>query len=156
MPSKERNKTKLHKGSTMLELMVSMTILSIVGAVIVSGLTSLVQRNSMETSKIDLTQESRQFMDQIVADIHQAGYPSAKMFDLANLVPPTNAANINCAIYMQISCGFISATPSALQFEADVDGSGIVSEVFIQLNPLNGPCPCIIQRGTVPKAQFIA
>jgi hypothetical protein len=47
-------------------------------------------------------------------------------------------------------------TPSSLQFEADVDGSGTVSEVFIQLNPLNGPCPCVIQRGTVTKAAWIA
>jgi len=156
MFSKESNKTGLHKGFTLLELMVSMAILSIVGAVIVSGINSLVQRNTMETSKVDLTQESRQFMDQIVSDIHQSGYPSAKMFDLASLVPPTNAAAINCAIYVQISCGFVNATPSSLQFEADVDGSGTVSEVFIQLNPLNGPCPCIIQRGTVTKAQFIA
>ncbi len=155
MLAKDNNKTGLQKGFTMLELMVSMTILSIVGAVVVSGITSLVQRNTMETSKVDLTQESRQFMDQIVSDIHQSGYPSAKMFDLASLVPPTNAAAINCAIYVQISCGFVSATPSSLQFEADVDGSGTVSEVFIQLNPLNGPCPCTIQRGTVTKAQFI-
>jgi hypothetical protein len=56
---------------------------------------------------------------------------------------------------VQISCGLVNVTPSSLQFEADVDGSGTVSEVFIQLNPLNGPCPCIVQRGTVTKAQFI-
>jgi len=149
MPSKNRNKTRLQKGFTLLELMVSMAILSIVGAVIVSGLTSLVQRNSMETSKIDLTQESRQFMDQIVSDIHQAGYPSPKMFDPASLLPVTNP--FNCNAYAQVSCGFINVTPTALQFEADVDGSGTVSEVFIQLNPQNGPCPCIIQRGTIAK-----
>src|SRR6266704_3371953 len=67
-------------GFTLLELMVSVTILSIVAGVVVSGLTSLVQRNQMETTKVD----------------------------------------------------------------------------FIQLNPLNGPCPCIIQRGTITKAQFQA
>ena len=155
MPSRISNRTRLQRGFTFLELMVSMTILSIVGAVIVSGLNSLVQRNTMETSKIDLTQESRQFMDQIVSDIHQTGYPSPKMFDLSTLVPPTTAATINCNLYVQISCGFVNVTPSSLQFEADVDGSGTVSEVFIQLNPLNGPCPCIIQRGTVTKAQFV-
>src|SRR6266699_1449313 len=141
-------------GFTLLELMVSVTILSIVAGVVVSGLTSLVQRNQMETTKVDLTQESRQFMDQIVSDIHQSGFPSAKMFDPASLVPASNP--FNCNLYAQVACGLVNVTPSSLQFEADVDGSGTVSEVFIQLNPLNGPCPCIIQRGTITKAQFQA
>jgi prepilin-type N-terminal cleavage/methylation domain-containing protein len=147
-------KTVRQRGFTMIELMVSMTILTLVAAVVVSGLTSLVQRNRMETTKVDLTQEARQFMDQIVADIHQSGFPSAKMFDPATLLPPSNP--LNCNLYVQVSCGLVNATASSLQFEADVDGSGTVSEVFIQLNPINGPCPCIIQRGTISKAQFQA
>jgi prepilin-type N-terminal cleavage/methylation domain-containing protein len=155
MRAKDSNQGKLQKGFTMLELMVSLTILSIVVGVVVSGLTQLVQRNRMETDKVDLTQESRQFMDQIVSDIHQSGFPDKRMFDMSSLNPPTTPANFNCNLYAQISCGLINVTPSSLQFEADVDGSGTVSEVFIQLNPLNGPCPCIIQRGTVTKTAWI-
>src|SRR5260370_27384284 len=147
-------KTMRQQGFKLLELMVSLAILSIVTGVVVSGLTTLVQRNKMETTKVDLTQESRQFMDQIVSDIHQSGFPSAKMFDPASLVPASNP--FNCNLYVQVACGLVNVTPSALQFEADVDGSGTVSEVYIQLNPLNGPCPCIIQRGTITKAQFQA
>jgi prepilin-type N-terminal cleavage/methylation domain-containing protein len=156
MPRKDSNKRELQRGFTMIELMVSMTILTLVAAVVVSGLTSLVQRNRMETTKVDLTQEARQFMDQIVGDIHQSGFPSAKMFDMSSLVPPTTPANFNCNLYVQVSCGLVNLTASSVQFEGDVDGSGTVSEVFIQLNPLNGPCPCIIQRGTVSKAVWIA
>jgi prepilin-type N-terminal cleavage/methylation domain-containing protein len=154
MQGKHSSKKDLQNGFTMIELMVSMTILTLVSAVVVDGLTSLVQRDKMETTKIDLTQESRQFMDQIVSDIHQSGFPSAKMFDPASLLPPSNP--FNCNLYVQVSCGLVNVTPSSLQFEADVDGSGTVSEVFIQLNPINGPCPCIIQRGTITKAQFQA
>jgi prepilin-type N-terminal cleavage/methylation domain-containing protein len=130
-------------GFTLIELMVSVAILTVVVGVVVEGLTKLQQRNTMEAVKVDLTQESREFMDQIVNDIHQAGYPSLKMFD-----PATKPLGLND---IAVSQGFVNVTPSSLQFEADVDGSGTVSEVFIQLNPLNGPCPCIIQRGTVPK-----
>jgi prepilin-type N-terminal cleavage/methylation domain-containing protein len=151
MRSKDRNSQKLRNGFTLLELMVSMAILTIVVGVIVSGLIGLQQRNKNETAKVDLTQESRQFLDQIVSDIHQDGFPSLKMFDPASLVSATN-----CALDVNVSCGPVNVTPSSLQFEADVDGSGTVSEVFIQLNPLNGPCPCTIQRGTVTKAQFLA
>jgi prepilin-type N-terminal cleavage/methylation domain-containing protein len=138
------------RGFTMIELMVSVTILALVAGVVVEGLTRLMQRNTMDTTKIDLTQESREFMDQIVSDIHQSGYPALKMFDPATLV----SAN-NCTLDVNVSCGLVNVTPSSLQFEADVDGSGSVSEVFIQLNPLNGPCPCIIQRGTVTKAAWL-
>ena len=71
------------QGFTFIELMVSVTILTIVVGVVVEGLTKLMQRNTTETSKTDLTQESREFMDQVVNDIHQSGYPSVKMFDPA-------------------------------------------------------------------------
>ncbi len=136
-------------GFTLLELMVSMAILTLVAAVIVDGLSRLQKRSTMETTKIDLTQESREFMDQIVSDIHQSGYPSLKMFDPKAVPAPT----LNS---LYVSQGLVNVTPSSLQFEADVDGSGAVSEVFIQLNPINGPCPCIIQRGTVSKQAWLA
>lgn len=135
------------QGFTIIELMVSMAILTVVVGVVVEGLTKLMQRNKMETTKVDLTQESREFMDQIVNDIHQSGYPSLKMFDPTTLVSPTN-----CTLDTNVACGLVNVTPSSLQFEGDVDGTGTVSEVYIQLNPLNGPCPCTIQRGTAPKA----
>jgi prepilin-type N-terminal cleavage/methylation domain-containing protein len=139
------------RGFTMIELIVSMTILMLVAGVVVEGLRKLQQRSLMDTTKVDLTQESREFMDQIVSDIHQSGYPALKMFDPATLV----SAN-NCTLDINVSCGLVNVTASSVQFEADVDGSGTVSEVFIQLNPLNGPCPCIIQRGTVTKAAWLA
>jgi prepilin-type N-terminal cleavage/methylation domain-containing protein len=142
-----RNKKRvLANGFTLLELIISVAILTVVVGVVVQGLTKLQQRNTMEAVKVDLTQESREFMDQIVSDIHQAGYPSLKMFD-----PASKPLGLNDP---GVSRGLLNVTPSALQFEADVDGSGTVSEVFIQLNPLNGPCPCTIQRGTIPKLSW--
>ena len=142
-----RNKKRaLANGFTLLELIISVAILTVVVGVVVQGLTKLQQRNTMEAVKVDLTQESREFMDQIVSDIHQAGFPSLKMFDPAS--KPLGLNDIG------VSSGFVNVTPSALQFEADVAGSGTVSEVFIQLNPLNGPCPCTIQRGTIPKLSW--
>jgi prepilin-type N-terminal cleavage/methylation domain-containing protein len=133
------------RGFTMIELMVTVAILTVVVGVVVNGLTRLMQRNKMEETKVDLTQESREFMDQIVNDIHQAGYPSLKMFD-----PATKPLGLNDpGVATQ---GLVNATTSSLQFEGDVDGTGTVSEVFIQLSPLNGPCPCTIQRGAISKA----
>ena len=139
------NRRGREQGFTIIELMVTVAILTVVVGVVVEGLTRLMQRNTVETTKVDLTQESREFMDQIVSDIHQAGYPSLKTFD-----PATKPLGLNDpGVATQ---GLVNATPSSVQFEADVDGTGTVSEVFIQLNPLNGPCPCILQRGAISKA----
>jgi hypothetical protein len=45
----------------------------------------------------------------------------------------------------------ISFSTSAIQFEGDIDGSG-VSEVYIQVVVPTGGCPCVVQRGTVLKS----
>ena len=51
-----------------------------------------------------------------------------------------------------VAAGLISFSSSAIQFEGDMDGSG-VSEVYIQVVvPASGTCPCTVQRGTVLKA----
>lgn len=137
----------------MLELMVSLAILSIVTAVIVEGITTTQARNSVEANKIDLTQESRQFMDQIVNDLHQSGFPRMSLFD-----PATLASTTNCFADLNVACGLVSVSQTAIQFEGDVDGTG-VSEGFIQLVQTNGAnaaactaAPCVIQRGTISKA----
>lgn len=152
MPSKGiRRKAPRQHGFTMIEMMVSVAILTLVIAVVVDGLTRLQNRNKVETSKVDLTQEVRQFEDQIVSDIHQSGYPPFHSFDPA--VYPTKTA---CDSTMTaVACGLVSVTTSSIQFEGDVDGSGTVSEVFIQLVQNSGTsCPCTIQRGTESKAQW--
>jgi len=150
-------KTRKQRGFSLLEMVVTLAILSIVFSVIVEGITTMQERNLVETNKLDLTQESREFMDQIVNDLDQVGFPSVKMFDPATLVSKTD-----CTQDANLACGFISVTTNAIQFEGDVDGTG-VSEEWIQLVNTNGPgavaCttpPCVIQRGTLSKAAWIA
>jgi len=139
-------KIRQQRGFSLIELMVSLAILSIVMGVIVEGINTTQARNAVETNKLDLTQETREFMDQIVNDIDQAGFPGINMFDPAALTSATD-----CTLDNNVACGLISVSSSAIQFEGDVDGNG-VSEVYIQLNPAGGPCPCTIQRGTVLKS----
>lgn len=137
------------RGFSLLEMMVVLVILTIILAVVTDALMTMQARNVVESSKVDLTQQSREFMDQIVNDIHQSGFPSIKLFD-----PSTLASSTNCSLDANVACGLVSVSSSALQFEGDVDGSG-VGEVFIQEIPSGGPCPCTIERGTVPKSTYI-
>jgi prepilin-type N-terminal cleavage/methylation domain-containing protein len=129
-------------GFSLLELMLTLAILTIVLGVVVQGISTVEQRNTVEVTKVDLTQESRQFMDQIVNDIHQCGFPSLALFDPA--MGLTLASN-------GVAQGLKSASSTGIQFEGDVDGTG-VSEVYIQLNQPVGGCPCSLQRGTVLKS----
>jgi prepilin-type N-terminal cleavage/methylation domain-containing protein len=148
-------KTRKQHGFSLLEMLASLAILSIVFGVVVEGITTMQDRNFVETNKLDLTQESREFMDQIVNDLDQVGFPSVKMFDPATLTSKTDCTQDN-----NLACGLISVSGSAIQFEGDVDGTG-VSEEWIQLVQTNGAgaaaCtvpPCVIQRGTVSKASW--
>lgn len=136
---------KWQRGFSLLELMLVVVILTVVLGVVVRGAVQLQKRNSAATAKLDLTQQSRQFIDQIVKDLHHAGYPNVRMYDVAT-------AAANPSLYGQ---GIVSISSNAIQFEGDVDGSGNVSVVFVQLNPLNGPCPCTLQRGSVYKQAFL-
>jgi prepilin-type N-terminal cleavage/methylation domain-containing protein len=145
-------RVRLDCGFSLLEMVIVLAILTIVSGIIVQGITATQARNVVESTKVDLTQESRQFVDQAVNDIHQAGFPSIRMFDPLSL-PSATCGNSDYSV----ACGLISVSSTALQFEGDVDGSG-VSEDWIQLVQTNGAgaaaCttpPCVIQRGTVNK-----
>jgi prepilin-type N-terminal cleavage/methylation domain-containing protein len=145
-------KTRRQSGFTMLELMLTLTILSIVLAVVIDGISTMQKRNAVEVSKVDLTQSAREFMDQIVNDIHQAGYPSFIMFDSASFTAPQSSTD--CTVDPNVACGLVSLTSSVLQFEGDVDGTG-VSEVYIELIQPAGGCPCTIRRGTEAKSAYM-
>jgi hypothetical protein len=68
------------------------------------------------------------------------------MFDASTLTSPTN-----CTQDLNVACGLLNFSSSAIQFEGDIDGSG-VSEIYIQVVvPASGNCPCTVQRGTVQK-----
>jgi prepilin-type N-terminal cleavage/methylation domain-containing protein len=146
MSHRIRQASRGQGGFSLLELMLVVAILTVVLGVVVREAVQLQKRNSVETAKVDLTQPSRQFIDQVVKDLHHAGYPSVRMYDVAT-------AASSPALYGQ---GLVSISSNAVQFEGDVDGSGNVSVVFVQLNPLNGPCPCTLQRGSVYKQAFLA
>jgi prepilin-type N-terminal cleavage/methylation domain-containing protein len=143
----KNRKTWSQRGFTLLELMVVMAILTTVIAVLTDGVIQVQKKSASDVGKVGVAQESRQFMDQILRDLRQGGFPSLAMFDPTTLTSPTN-----CTLDNGVACGLISFSSTAIQFEGDIDGSG-VSEVYIQVvAPPSGTCPCTVQRGTVSKS----
>jgi len=56
----------------------------------ITGISTTVQRSQAEQTKVDLTQEGREFVDEFERDLHQAGYPNCRMTGTAALAaaPP--------------------------------------------------------------------
>src|SRR5258706_14124610 len=66
-------------GFSLLELMLVCAILAIVVSSIMTGIQTTVQRSQAEQTKVDLTQEGREFIDEFQRDLHKAGYPNCRL-----------------------------------------------------------------------------
>jgi prepilin-type N-terminal cleavage/methylation domain-containing protein len=140
---KKNKKTGQQRGFSLLELLVVLAILTTVIGVLTDGIIQIQKKSASDVGKVGTAQETRQFMDQILRDLRQSGYPSLSMFD------PASGATSSSTY---VADGLISFSSSAIQFEGDIDGSG-VSEVYLQVVvPASGNCPCTVQRGTVLKS----
>jgi prepilin-type N-terminal cleavage/methylation domain-containing protein len=146
------------RGFSLIELMASLFILTLVIGVVTRGITEMQTTNAGESKKMDLTQESREFMDQITNDLRQSGFPRPSMFDPRDLIPPAALGKPpDCTRYAKLACGLTYVDATQVLFEGDVDGTGVSEETIqlVQTNGSNNPCttpPCVIQRGTVPKS----
>jgi prepilin-type N-terminal cleavage/methylation domain-containing protein len=134
-------------GFSLLEMMAVLSVLGLVLGVVFGAMVQMQKRQSAESSKVDTVQETRDFIDQMVRDIHTVGYPPGRV-QVGN---PTCVGNVN------VSCGLIFFSNSQIQYEGDLDGTGTVYQVWMQLlQPPSGRCPCTLQRGVITKAQALA
>ena len=137
-------------GFTILELMIVAAIMVVVMAVVMRGIIEMQHRNSAESSKVDTVQQTRDFIDQMVRDIHDVGYPPPKVVKVAG--------GANCTADPDLSCNIIAFSPTQIIYEGDLDGSGTVYRIFMQLVPPAGSnsCPCILRRGALDKVSALA
>jgi len=133
-------------GFTLIELLISLLILTIVSGIIFQRISTIVQRSQAEATKIDLTSESREFLDTFIRDLHTAGYPKGVMYAISSLPTPAIDSNL-------VSAGIVEATPTSILFEGDVNGEGNVYSVwyyYVDSDPNDPNCPCI-RRDAAPK-----
>jgi prepilin-type N-terminal cleavage/methylation domain-containing protein len=131
------------KGFSLLELMIVVLLMSLIMAAALDQISQVQQRGRAEQVKVDIFQESREFADQIMRDLHQAGYPSVRMFSTAGL---TSASTT-------VATGVILISASEIKFEGDMDGTGNVSVVDYQLVASGNNCPCVQRsQGTKPAS----
>ena len=141
------------RGFSLLELLVSITILFVVVGTAVNYIGIATQRSKLEETKVDLAQEGREFVDEFERDIHQAGYPGCDVFNNIGSANCATTANYNNAA---LAMGLVSISYTNIVFEGDVNGDGLVESVQYRLvdSNLNYPpasCPCTLQRSQVQK-----
>ncbi len=142
------------QGFSLLELLVVVAILTLVMGAIFQQVNQVQKRYRTEESKLDVSQESREFLDQIIRDVRQAGYPGPKMYQPTPLPGALLSPWQNDA---RAAAGLVSFSYTDLWFEADVDGDGQVESVRYTLQPGPGnTCPCRLRRSQVPKLNATA
>jgi prepilin-type N-terminal cleavage/methylation domain-containing protein len=136
-----RNQAKEQQaGFSLIELLITIIVLIIVMGAVFSQINQIQKKTKVESVKLDLTQESRDFMDQFARDLHMCGYPRARIYQ--NSTEPVTS----------YALGLVKATPTELRFEGDVVGDGTVYSVSYKYfaSDVNDPnCPCL--RRSVDK-----
>lgn len=139
---------KRQQGFSLIELLTVVVILMLVVGVVFQQIDLVQKKSRVEDTKMDLTQESREFVDQMVRDLHTSGYPNQKMYQ-RGVVTTSDG---------RYAVGLVQVTPTWLWFEGDVDGTGQVSSIQYQLqaDPNTGSCPCTMRRSQVLKVNGVA
>jgi len=140
MPSRH---PKSRGGFTLVEALIGLFVLVLITGAIFGQLNQVQKASSSEASKLDLTQQAREFADQIVRDIHMAGYPGPSMYSPALTISSPFVA-----------AGLVRVSPTEILMEGDVETSGTVYSVDIQYvaqDANDANCPCI-RRTEAPKA----
>src|ERR1700731_1022044 len=148
-------------GFSLLELVIVCAILMIVLASVFDGVNVVTQRSQAEQTKVDLTQEGREFVDEFERDLHQAGYPNCRTVAAPGLgaTPNCPADNSNPieAQNSSVAAGLVYASNTKIIFGGAIDGRGTVYSVQYRLVDSAGnfppptTCPCTIQRSEMPK-----
>jgi len=146
-----------NRGFSLMELMIVLTILSIIVGGIFEQMNVAQQRAYAERIKLDNMQEARDFVDQFFRDINEIGYPNVRMMDISSASwnpvltqPPTYAWSNLYANDNRMAIGLVKIDNTAIQFEADTNGDGNVQSVQYQING-NGNCALCLQRSQVAK-----
>jgi type II secretory pathway pseudopilin PulG len=131
-------------GFSLMEMLFSMTILILLISLAFDQIMQLQKKTAAESSRVDMSQTAREFIDQTVRDLHLAGYPGAAMF------ATTATPSIND---VRVAAGIVSVSPTQLVFEGDINNDGqvySVNVVYVAQDSNDPNCPCI-RRSAIPK-----
>ena len=131
-------KARRQSGFSLLELLMVVLLLTIVVGALFTQIDHAQVRYRVEDQRLDMTQQEREFIDQFVRDLHQAGYPASSMYSAGVAAPNSVAGG---------TYGLISISSTDVQIEGDMDGDGQVEAIEYSYD---ATCQCI-RRSSLPK-----
>ena len=145
-----------NKGFSLIELMVVMAVMVVIMGAVFKSINLTQQRSSSEAVKLDLTQQAREFMDQVTRDMRSAGYPNSRNMTkgatdpvYAGACPDLSTNSLTSPCDPTNGTGLIRVTYNSLWFAGDVDGTGNgngtaqVKIVKYDYVPNGIGCPCL-------------
>jgi prepilin-type N-terminal cleavage/methylation domain-containing protein len=161
---KNRAKPVRHtpNGFTLLELMLVVTILSVIIAAVFSQLNIAQTRLSTEETKLDDFQQARDFVDQLFRDINQIGTPNMQIMDTSSAsFTPSLASQTSLGLgytwantYIgdnRFAIGLVKIDKNEIRFEGSMNGDGSVQSIIYKLNTSGSCTACYLQRSQADK-----
>ena len=120
------------RGFSFVETMLVVLVMVIVLGSVVRYVAVATQRSKVEQTRVDLTQEAREFVDEFERDIHQAGYPNCRMVTTAGAATncPADYTQLTVAKNPALAIGLVYVSSTKIIFEGAMDGTGTYGVQF--------------------------
>ena len=126
-PIVERQRAQ--SGFSLIEMMVVMAVITIIMGAVFKSINLTQQTASSEQVKLDLTQQARDFVDQLTRDLRSSGYPNSRNVSSTQTGLTVGACADGSTNLLKSPCdptngvGLILIDKDKLYFAGDVDGT---------------------------------
>jgi prepilin-type N-terminal cleavage/methylation domain-containing protein len=141
---RKRPNANSQAGFSLIEMLVACAVGTLIMGALFSQINQAQKNSASQQVKVDLFQESREFMDQMARDLRAAGYPNTRNFSSDPVSPAEQSP--------QEAVGLVKLDVGQLWFESSIDGSGNVSVIHYNLVQTGIGCPCL-ERSQTAKIQ---
>ncbi len=148
-------RVRAESGFSLIEMMVVLLVMMVIMGSVFKSINLTQQTSRSQQIRLDLTQQSREFVDQISGDLRNSGYPYKRNMSLG-VVDPNNASaapfNTYASAYDKYNApGLIYVDNGSLWFAGAVDGTSSTSQpgaanvmiVRYDYVATGNNCPCL-------------
>jgi prepilin-type N-terminal cleavage/methylation domain-containing protein len=133
-------------GFSLIEMMIVMLIITIIMGAVFKSISITQQTSASQQVKLDLTQQAREFMDQLTRDLRSAGYPNWRNTDPTSaLASTTNQYNAPGLIYIDSGALWFAGAVDGTELTVAglPQGAALVKIIRYDLVAAGPNCPCL-------------